>query len=136
MRKRLELAAQIARHQLKAVADAENRQTARPNLLVDAEGVGAKRALRAAGQNDRSRVAALDLFPRRIVRDDFRINACFTDTARDQLRILRAEVDDDDRRRPRESSHGHEDELGVRLRHPRAGPLRSLRQLNTCAGNS
>src|SRR5271156_4162222 len=95
-----DLAAEIAGHELHAVADAEERDARGQHPRVDAGGALRQRALRAAGENDRRGFAALDIAPRRVVRQYLGIDVCFAHAARDQLRILRAEIQNYDGRGP------------------------------------
>ena len=90
------VATQVVRHQLDAVADAQHRDVGggpdrwvrvRRAVLVDAH--------RAAGQDDGARLAGEDLLPRRIERDQLRVDVQLADAAGNQLRRLTAEIDDD-----------------------------------------
>ena len=86
-------AAESLRHCLKSVADPEHRHAEvehggielRSPVGVDAGG--------SAGEHQRQRIMCLDLLDRRGVRDDLGINPRFSHASRDQLRILRTEVD-------------------------------------------
>ena len=93
-----DLAAELVREELHAVADAEHGQAAsrRPRsgvvrrvVLVDAGG--------AAGEDEAARLQLLDLLPGRVVRDELAVDAALAHAAGDEHRELRAEVDDDDR---------------------------------------
>ena len=80
-------------HRLEAVADAEHRHPE-----VEQRGVQLRRAVgvdagRAAGQHDGLRVAGLDLLHTGGVRDDLGVHPRLADPSRDQLRVLRSEVD-------------------------------------------
>ena len=108
-----DLAFEIARHQLHAVTDAEDRNARAVGERIDPEGVGAERALGAAGQHDRRRFAFNDLAPRRIVRQNFGVDVGLAHAARDQLAVLRAEIQDNHRGRPRLRVHG----IDTRHRH-------------------
>ncbi len=86
-------AAEGLRHRLEAVADAEHR-----DAEVEHRGVQLRRALgvhtgRAAGQHDGLWVFGLDLLDGGGVGYDLRVHPRLADAARDQLRVLRAEVD-------------------------------------------
>ena len=52
---------------------------------------------RAAGEDDAAGDVALDFFQRGGAREDDGEDVLFADAARDELRVLRAEVEDDDR---------------------------------------
>ena len=90
------LAAEVAGHELHAVADAENGDA----QLEDA-GVGVGRALRVdrrrpAGEDERQRAPRRDRRRRRGVVDELRVDAALAHAPGDQLRVLAAEVDDED----------------------------------------
>src|SRR5207247_2359366 len=92
-----DLAAELVGEQLHAVADAKDRQflleypgrNHRCLDVVDARG--------SAGQDDAARPQLRDLVPWRVVRHQLAIHVTLANAARDQHRILRAEVDDDHR---------------------------------------
>lgn len=90
-------AAKCARHGLEAVADAEDRDAGLEQLRVDLRGVLRVDARRATGQNDGQRVLVEDLAHGRGVRDDLGVDLGLADAAGDQLRVLGAEVDDENR---------------------------------------
>jgi hypothetical protein len=52
---------------------------------------------RATGEHDGDRISGEETLERFVVRDELRVVAGLTDTARDQLRVLGAVVDDEDR---------------------------------------
>ena len=84
------------------------RTPARPrsnNAGIELRGAVGVHAGRATGQHDGLRVLGLDLVDGRGVRDDLRVHPRLADPPRDQLRILRAEVD-----------HEHRTGRGRRLR--------------------
>jgi hypothetical protein len=89
-------AAELRGHRLHAVADAEQRQAAVPDFLRCAWRAGQRGRFRAAGEDDALRAELRDL--RRVVvpRPDFAVHAEFADAARDELRVLRTEVEDED----------------------------------------
>ena len=92
------LAAEVAGDQLGAVADAEHGHAE----VVDG-GVDAGRAvdvdrLRAAAEDHAGRVARGQLGGGDRVRDDLAVDVRLADAAGDELRVLGAEVDDEDRR--------------------------------------
>ncbi len=89
--------AQRLGHRLEAVADAEHRHPE-----VEQRGIQLRRAVGvdtrgASGQHDGLRVLGLDLLDGGGVGDDLRIHPRLADPSRDQLRVLRAEVDHQDR---------------------------------------
>ena len=91
-----DLAAEAAGHQLEAVAHAEDRGPGREDGRVDG-----RRALlvdrgRAAGQDDRLRLAGQHLGHRHRVGHDLGVDPRLAHPARDQLGVLRPEVDHQD----------------------------------------
>ena len=80
-------------HRLEAVADAEHRNPEVEHRGVQLRGALGVHAGRAAGQHDGLRVLGLDLLDGGGVRDDLRVHPRLADAARDQLRVLRPEVD-------------------------------------------
>src|SRR5262249_29959039 len=93
----LDAAAELERQQLRAVADAERRDS-----LLEDRGVHAWRAFgvdrrRPAGEDQRERIVAANLVDRRAVRDELRVDTGFANSTGDQLGILAAEIDDQDR---------------------------------------
>ena len=93
---RLDSPAQLPRHQLHPVADAERR-----NPELEDRGVGERRAVRVdgggpAGEDERDRVPSPDLFCAEPVRDELRVDTRLADASRDQLAVLAAEVEDED----------------------------------------
>ena len=91
-----DVAAEFVGHQLGAVADAEDRDLARPDGRI-----GPRRALvvdrmRAAGQDDRARPAAFELGIRGVVREEFAVHVELAHASCDELGELAAEVEDDD----------------------------------------
>src|SRR6478736_4175544 len=90
-------AAERLRHRLKAVADAEHRHPEVEDRRIELRCALGVYAGRSAGQHDGLRVLGLDLLDGGGVRDDLRIHPGLADPSRDQLRVLRAEVDHEDR---------------------------------------
>ena len=95
-------AAEPGRHELKAVADAEHGH-ARLEQPGAARRGGRRRrrtigvdGRRAAGQDDRLRLARQHLLDRHGVRDDLGVHVALADPAGDQLGVLCAEIDDQD----------------------------------------
>ena len=94
---RAHFAAQLVDHELQAVADAEHRQSEMQHLLVGRWRVGVIDGRRTAGQDDARGVIALDFFQRGGAGKHHGEDILFADAAGDELRVLRAEVEDDDR---------------------------------------
>ena len=92
-----DLAAQLQREQLGAVADAERRDPELEEGLVDPRGaLGVDRG-RAAGEDQRGRVPRPHLVDAERVRHELRVDTCVADAAGDQLRVLAAEVEHEHR---------------------------------------
>src|SRR5688500_3360010 len=91
---RLGVAAELLGHRLHAVADAEQRQAAIEDLLSGTRRAEFRCRFRTAGEDDSLRRELRDL--RRIVvpGPDLAVDPDLADAARDQLRVLRAEVED------------------------------------------
>ena len=100
-------AAELERQQLRAVTDAERRHAELEDRRVEPRrAVGVDRR-GAAGEDQRGRVAPPDLLDGDAVRDELGVDARLAHAARDQLRVLAAEVD-----------HQHRPLLGERLEAP------------------
>ncbi len=91
-----DLAAEALGHQLEAVAHAEHRHPGREDVGVDARRALGVDAGRAAGQDDRLRLAREHVRHRHGVRDDLGVDPRLADAPRDELGVLRTEVDDED----------------------------------------
>jgi hypothetical protein len=89
-------AAQRLRHRLEPVADAEHRHPEVEQRGIQLRCAVGIHAGRTAGKHDGLRVLGLDLLDAGGVRDDLRIHSRLADPSRDQLRVLRAEVDHQD----------------------------------------
>ena len=89
------LAAQLFAHGLLAVADAEHRQAAVEHDLWRPRRADVERRGRAAGQDDRLRIEALEAFFRRLEGHDLAIDAGLAHAPCDQLGDLAAEIDDE-----------------------------------------
>ena len=89
-------AAKLRRHRLHAVADPEQRQPAVEHLARRGRGARQRGRFGPAGQDDALRAEGRDL--RRVVipGPDFAVHADLAHAAGDQLRVLRAEVEDQD----------------------------------------
>ena len=88
--------AEVMGHELHAVADAENRNAQIENLRV-----WLRRALRintgwAAAQDQPLRREGTQFRGRRIVREDLRVNLTLANPPRDDLGVLRPEIEDDE----------------------------------------
>ena len=81
---------------LLAVADAEQRKAAVEHRLRRARALRVDDRGRPAGEDDPLRVEAMKRLFSGVERSDLGIDAGFADAARDQLRHLAAEVDDED----------------------------------------
>ena len=92
----LDLAAQLLAQGLLAVADGENRNAAFEDFRRRARAPGFGNRRRPAGQNHRFWLQPRERFARFRERVDFAIDARLAHAPRDQLRDLRAEVDDED----------------------------------------
>ncbi len=97
--RRQDVAAELAGHQLGAVADAQDRDPAAPHRGIRLGRVLVVDGVRTAGQDDRAGAAALELRVRGVVRQELGVDVELADAAGDQLRELAAEVEDDDRSR-------------------------------------
>ena len=92
-------AAERQRHRLEAVADAERRDAGREHGRVDRRGARGVDRGGTAGQDDGGRSPGEHLLDRHRVRHDLAVDPRLADPAGDELRVLRAEVDDQDRGR-------------------------------------
>jgi hypothetical protein len=92
-----DLATEVQRHLLDAVAEAEHGDAELQDARVHMRRpVGVDRC-GAAGKDERRGCAALHLFDRYVERNDLGVHPRLTDPARDQLRVLRTEVENEDR---------------------------------------
>ena len=91
------LPAELLRDELRAVADAEHRHAGLVHHRVDRRGPGDVDALGPAAQDQASRAASGQLLGRDRVRDDLAVDVGFAHPPGDELGVLRAEVDDEDR---------------------------------------
>ena len=91
-----DLAAQLLRHGLHAVADAEHRHAKLENDLRRRPFLGFIDRVRAAGENDSLRVEAADEIGGDVKRMEFAIHLLLADAAGDQLGNLGAEIEDED----------------------------------------
>ena len=94
------VAAQARHHELEAVADAQHRH---PRLEQARRGGRRARGVdrgRAAGQDDRRGAQRQHLRDAHRARHDLRVHLALADPARDELRVLGAEIHHEDRARP------------------------------------
>ncbi len=91
-----ELCADVARQQLHAVTDAEDRHARLDESPSIAGAPSTKRALGATGENQRSGAAQRERAPRSIVRNDLAVDAQLPRSPRDELTVLRAEIENED----------------------------------------
>ena len=89
------LSPQLVGQQLHAVADAEHRNGQFVDGFVGVRRVLSEHGVRPPGENDSARIAPLNLQGFSVAGKDFTIHAGFSDSPRNQLRILRAKVEDD-----------------------------------------
>src|SRR5258708_3312497 len=92
----LDLAAELVRHRLLAVADAEHRQAGLIELGRRQGGVGVETRSRAAGRDHGPGLHRRKGFARFLVRHNLAIDAVFAHAPGDQLGDLGAEIDDED----------------------------------------
>ena len=92
----LHLAAQLLRHGLHAVADAEHGNLRIPHGFRREGCIFLQHRLGAAGQNDAFRIERGHIGVADIPGMYFAVDAELANTARDELRVLRAEVEDED----------------------------------------
>lgn len=90
-------AAQFLCHELMAIAKTEDRNTQGENTIVDRRRIFSINTVRSTGEDQGFWILGLDLIDGIAIRNDFAVNATFTDTARNQLCILGAKVNDQDK---------------------------------------
>jgi hypothetical protein len=117
----LDPAAELLAHHLLAVADAKYRNAGLEHDLRRAGAVGLGCGGRAAGQDHRLRLHAPEGVLGGLERDDLGIDAGLAHAARDQLRHLAAEIDDEDCVGVSGRGHGEAVEKLRRLRKMQAG---------------
>ncbi len=91
----LDLAAELVRHRLLAVADAEDRHAGVEQFLGGERRVLVEHRGRPAGQDHRLRLHPGEGLGRLLVRHDLGIDLLFAHPARNELRHLGAEIDDE-----------------------------------------
>ena len=89
-------AAESVRHELQSVADAEHGQAKIEHLRIGRGRVHVINRARAAGENDADRIIAANLLQFGRTRQDDGEDVLLTNTPRNELRVLRAEVQDND----------------------------------------
>ena len=95
----LDGASQLLRHQLRPVTDAERRHAELEKPGVDEwRVVGVDRG-RPAGEDERRRIALSDVARRDFVADELGVHATLAHAPGDELRVLTAEIEDEDRPR-------------------------------------
>ena len=92
----LDLAAQLLRHGLHAVADAQHGYVLFPHCLRCKRCVGLQYGLRAAGEDDALGCKGAHIGVAHIPGMDLAVDAQLAHAARDELGVLRTEVEDQD----------------------------------------
>ena len=98
--------AEVMRHELQAITDAKDRQTCGEDGGVGLRCCIVIHAGGAAREDDAFRRQRHDLLERRGARQDHGEDIELANAACDQLRVLRAEIEDDDGRRDRQRRSG------------------------------
>ena len=93
----VDAAAELERHQLRAVTDAERRDPELEQRRIDPRRVVGVDRRRPAAQDERVRVARAHRLGRDRVADELGVDAALAHAPRDQLRVLPAEVDNENR---------------------------------------
>ena len=88
--------AQGVHHELQSIADAQHGQAQLQHARVGGRRISVIDRRRAAGKNNPDRGVAANFFQRGRAGEHYRENILFTDAARDELRILRPEIEDYD----------------------------------------
>jgi hypothetical protein len=91
----LDRPAELGRHSLLAVTDSEHRDAGLVNVDRRERRVLVEHRSRTAGENDRFRLQSVQAFFGLLERHDFAINLLLAHAPRDELRDLRAEIDDE-----------------------------------------
>src|SRR5262249_12665344 len=89
--------AELERHQLRAVTDAKCRDPELEQRRIDARGVVGVDRRGPAAEDERVRVARAYCLGRDRVADELRVDTALADAARDQLGVLAAEVENENR---------------------------------------
>ncbi len=93
----LHRAAERGGHRLEAVADTEDRDARVEQLRIDLRRAVGVDAGGTAGEHDGGRVAARDVLDRGVVRDDLGVDLRLPHPSRDQLGVLGAVIDNENR---------------------------------------
>ena len=96
LRRRLDSPAERVGHELHAVADAEDGHASSKTARIAARRAGLGHALRAAREDDARPAAAARSPPAACRRQDLGVDRQLAQPARNQLRVLRAEIENDD----------------------------------------
>ncbi len=91
----LHVSAEVAGHQMKPVADPEHRNPEIENFFVDLERTVFEDTCGPARQHDGDRCQRPDLGARQVAALDHGLDPEFPQSARDQLRVLRPEIEDE-----------------------------------------
>ena len=94
LRRRHHVAAEFEGHELRAVADAQDRQAACPDRVIRLWRRRVVHGVGAAREDDRPDATCLELCERRVVGQQLRVDVELPDAPCDQLGELRAEVQD------------------------------------------
>ena len=89
----IDAAAELLRHQVHAVTDAEGRDAELEDRRIDVRRVVRVDRCASPGEDQRYGVAAANLFGGDAMRDELRVDPRLANAAGDQLRVLPAEVD-------------------------------------------
>ena len=89
-------AAELLRHGLHAVADAQHRDAGFKHGLRRLRWLRIRHGLRPARQDDAARAEGANVGVAHVPGMDLAVDAAFADTARDQLRVLGPEIEDQD----------------------------------------
>ena len=90
------LSAEVMRHELHAIANAEHRRAEIENARIGVRRILSIHAGGAAAENDAGGMERRDLLRRQVKTDDLGIHLAFADSPRDDLRVLGTEIQDDD----------------------------------------
>ena len=84
------------RNEVQSITDSQNRNAKLQYAFVGRRGIIVVNRTGATGQDDSSGRIAFDFIQGRCAGKHYREDALFADASRDQLRVLRAKVEDDD----------------------------------------
>src|SRR5215469_9799016 len=88
---------QLVDHELQPITDAEHRQSEMQDTVVSRRCIDVVNRRRPTGQHNTGGTITLDFVERSVTGKNDGEDALFADAARDELRILRTKVEDDDR---------------------------------------